>query len=379
MGMQSPHNERTRAIGIAVGISIVAAVATMLIPTSILETITGATGLSEIFKATAAPLGDKARALIAFTTGSVTLALALGMLSRKSASAAPSSHKSIADIESEKMPLLSQIQHHIGKLNFLKLPWTRNAGSDDVYELSDLPRLRSQDAHPDTPRRRPISAATDFGGIGLDGKQVYMPDVPMPVSNAPAVPMPAATIQTAETFPAAESEGLNDGYEAQPFHAQVAAENVHEEFGHTDFTQAFDVPESGNADEMHTSAIPESAADIEFSVAEVMNTEPQPSLSELVAQFEAAVERRSDQLAALEAIAQNLSAHVDLENTEPVQPEKPEAAEFVPSEVLQPEPLRPLSRPTLEAVPTTARPGNEDEMDAALNAALATLQRMNAK
>ena len=42
----------------------------------------------------------------------------------------------------------------------------RNA--DAVTELSDLPKLRAGDAHPDAPPRRPISAHRDFGEVVTD-------------------------------------------------------------------------------------------------------------------------------------------------------------------------------------------------------------------
>lgn len=52
----------------------VAAAATMFIPAEIIESLTMASGLSELVPATAAPLGDTARALIAFATGVTAMA-----------------------------------------------------------------------------------------------------------------------------------------------------------------------------------------------------------------------------------------------------------------------------------------------------------------
>ena len=189
MGMRSPHNERTKLIGMAIGASICAAVATMFVPTALLETITGATGLSELVPATAAPLGDKARAMIAFAAGAMTMMVALGFLSRMNinsqAEVKTMSVNEKANSE-DASPLFSQIARRFGGFKGLKMPWTRTTASNDVYELSDLPELRAHDAHPDTPRRRPISAASDFGDVGLDGKRVYMPDVPLPSDGGSA-------------------------------------------------------------------------------------------------------------------------------------------------------------------------------------------------
>lgn len=50
---------------------------TMFVPTPVLENLTMASGLSEIFPATAAPLGDTARALIAFGAGLFAMAVLL--------------------------------------------------------------------------------------------------------------------------------------------------------------------------------------------------------------------------------------------------------------------------------------------------------------
>ena len=68
-------DHHTRAVAMATGGAAIAAIAAMFIPTGIWETLTGATGVSEMIPATGAPLGDKARALISFTFGALTLAI----------------------------------------------------------------------------------------------------------------------------------------------------------------------------------------------------------------------------------------------------------------------------------------------------------------
>ena len=85
MDVSLKQNRQMRSLSIAMGASIIAAAATMFVPVNVLESITGATGLSEIVGAAAAPLGDKARALIAFGAGALTLAAMTVMLLRKDA------------------------------------------------------------------------------------------------------------------------------------------------------------------------------------------------------------------------------------------------------------------------------------------------------
>ena len=62
-------DHQTQAVAMATGGAAIAAIAAMFVPTGIWETLTGSTGVSEMIPATAAPLGDTARALIAAALG----------------------------------------------------------------------------------------------------------------------------------------------------------------------------------------------------------------------------------------------------------------------------------------------------------------------
>ncbi len=384
MGMRSPQSEksqdRTKAIGLAVSASIFAAVATMFVPTAMLEAITGATGLSELVPATAAPLGDKARALIAFAAGGVTMAVALGFLMRKNkiseteseimASAEPEFRQEYSpESHSENTPLFSQLRRRLGGWKIPKMPWFRSEASNDVYELTDLPELRPQDVHPDTPRRRPISAASDFGDIGLDGKSVYMPDVPFPVQGGSVAFGSGAFAETETAQQAAPS------HDDMPFYADRDVEFVPADSDdNVEFVAEFVAPTPPAFAPAPAYAAPETI------VTKAPVTGGQPTLAELVQQLEGAAENRRAQLAALEMIAVQMAANAAVKQAEPevqsmqMQPESQPPAERAEIEIMQP-----VQRPPLEAVPVSARQKNDDEMDAALNAALATLQRMNAK
>jgi hypothetical protein len=359
MGIMRPQNDKMKPIAMAVGGSIIAAVATMFVPTHILESITGATGLSELVHATAAPLGDTARALIAFGTGAVTLIILLAFTMRSSEPkeyAAPR-HSEPYDHIGDGADRLSGLKERLGQINMPKMPWTR--GEDDILDLADLPKLRSNDAHPDAPPRRPISVLNDIENHN-----------PQPLDEPYAQPMQEPE---AITFPSHE----------------VMVETVTEEF-----------------------PVAQSAAPAyEAPVATQSYANPL-SLAEMVAQMEAAVEQRKQQLEALEKVAAEMTTNksYDLTNVaENSVTHKPLTQTTVASSLVeQPnvdqhnvdqhnvemsvieqqasllavKPVRKrdnylAERPPLEAVPSEPRAQEDDDMDAALNAALATLQRMN--
>jgi hypothetical protein len=153
-----------RALAIALGGAIVTSVIAMFIPASVFETITGSTGFSELVPATGAPLGDTARALIAFGFGSLAFAGLAAYLLRKpaipaAANAPMETADYAADNDSEAPSFFDTVRAKISGLV------TGRGNPDAVTDLSDLPKLRAGDAHPDAPPRRPISAHRDFGEV----------------------------------------------------------------------------------------------------------------------------------------------------------------------------------------------------------------------
>jgi hypothetical protein len=331
MAMISPQDNKTKAIGIAVGASIIAAVAAMLVPTSILETLTGATGLSELVPATAAPLGDKARALIAFTAGAATMILALAYLLRRG----ETKNKASIQVASEshinqkgEVNMIAMLKDRMSNISLPKMPWSRDENSGDVLELSDLLKLRTADAHPDYPARRPISATSDLGNTNLYGQCAPLPSVSLSAVD-PEVAVVA--VQNDQEFVSPQ----------QPVTAQ---------------------------EQLADDAI--SLAPIHAPTAPPVNSE-QPSLSDLVAQFEQAIEIRKAKLDDMEAVAEHLATKYHPAEADSEAPFAPAPA--APREAV------PAPRPPLEAVPVSRTSEDDEDMDAALNAALATLQRMNFK
>ena len=175
---------QVRALAIALGGAILTSVIAMFIPVSVFEAITGATGFSELVPATGAPLGDTARALIAFGFGALAFAgLAMFLLRRPVVTKAPT-------VPSEKVAKeLSDGPSFMDKMRAKLSDITMGRNNPDaVTELSDLPKLRAGDAHPDAPARRPISAHRDFGEVVVEP----VVDEPAVVSIEDMVELPVA-------------------------------------------------------------------------------------------------------------------------------------------------------------------------------------------
>ncbi len=309
-------NHQTRALAMAMGGATIAAVATMFVPVGILEAITGSTGLSELVPAAAAPLGDTARALIAFGAGALTLAvLAYVLLRRESVPAARTSPSVPASdwAGDEEAPSFRDRLARIAlpAISLPKMPWTK--GEDDITDLADLPKLRNGDSHPDAPARRPLVASLDLPVLDL-------------------AEMPEALAEKA----------------AVEFESVKAGDPIVE-------------PETAQPDLVQSE--PAGAVNVE------------PTLAEMVAQLEAAVSERQKQLAELEAVATQLAASRPIIQRGVVdasaQSDDTVAAE---QESVVNEPR--YERPPLEAVPSASV--KDDDMDSALAAALETLHRMNA-
>ena len=285
--------------------AIIVSVTFMFLPVRLLESAAGSSGLSELIPAARAPLGDTARALFAFGSGAFTLSvlvyalLHFGTTSTKRIELEepapdwanePEEAKAASRLARLKMPSLS----------IPKMPWVHDDG--DITELSDLPKLRNGDTHPDAPPRRPLFANQDLPVIDL------------------------ADIAT-EMTPDPQSEIVVDES------AAVSSDPV-------------------------TISPLSVKQDIE------------PTLAEMVAQLEAAVAERQKQLSELEIVAEQLASRTVVQ---PVHDDIADIEEIAEVDVTF-EPTRD-GRPSLEIVPDFVV--KDDDMDSALAAALATLNRMN--
>jgi hypothetical protein len=382
MGMNRPKNEQMKPIIMAIGAAAAAAIAAMLVPVGIIESITGATGLSELIPATAAPLGAKARAIIAFFAGVVTMMLAMGYLMRRSPDAQMQANQSELhnmqstakkiEVEDGNVSLFTKLQSRLsniktGGIKLPAMPWAKK-NDNDILDLADLPNLRVQDSHPDAPSRRPISALSDLADADLTKPSASLPS---PSLASSAVPAAAPVFETAPisepvTAPVQEPVYVVTAPVSEP--APLAA------------TASEHVP--------------------------FVKSEKQP-LAELIAQLQTAIEGRLELVSKIEALSAEVNAVKAMStlqaapvaasetfSTPPIAPTV--APSFVETQAVlaqndiaaqvetaepepepAPAPTTAYTRPPLEAVPTPARTAQDDEMDAALNAALETLQRMN--
>ena len=308
MNYGARQDRQLRAVATAMFASIAASVAAMFVPVAMLEAIIGATGVSEVFQATAAPLGDTARAFIAFSAGVVTLALMSVLLMRgntEDANAEMSDWTAagIPENDDDLTPTWKERFAGLGlpTLKLPQMPWVKGEG--DITELADLPKLRNGDMHPDAPPRHPLLASQD------------LPVLDLPASDFTMANIEPVTVESADDFSKPVMPAESVAAVAAPFNDQL-------------------------------------------------------SLAEMVAQLEASVSQRQQQLADLEIVAANLA--VKKTDFAPVAVEVSAEPEPLPEPMA--EQVRPI-RPVLEAVP--ASPSQDDNMDAALAAALATLHRMN--
>jgi hypothetical protein len=184
-----------RAVAFAIGAAIVTSVLAMLVPVRVFESFTGATGISEIFPASGAPLGDTARATIAFLFGLLAFAVTAMILLRKPTGGMNAAQ--VASVAKADKPV-EDGPSFVAKMKARISDFAEKRRTEGVTELSDLPKLRTGDAHPDAPPRRPISAHTDFA------LPIAEPEVVVSVEQI-AEPQPVeATVEVAPEPVAAE-------------------------------------------------------------------------------------------------------------------------------------------------------------------------------
>ncbi len=370
-----------KGLAFPIAASVIAGATTMFIPTAILESITGATGLSEIIPATAAPLGDTARALIAFSTGALTLAVTAIISNRKGPKdMAAHQFKPVFtdDIDDASPSMAAKLMDRLAEIRkngiaMPAMPWRKaDSGAPVVRELGDLPKIRNADSHPDAPARRILSAELDLGKFAGDEQ----------VSSKQA-PSKQAPLEMETPTPTPSARFWND--DAAPTQAQAPVFIPAPVAMEPDLSRVY-VPKLSA---MPVVAMPDAVAAVtpvlvagEVSAA-VDDAVSQTSLSELVAQLEAAVNHRQEILSRL-ASAQAQIAQ---------QRGSAEAMATPPAEVAAPAPVAEtdgyvppyFDRPPLEAVPSAVQTQHSapaqtvsSQEDEALNAALATLRRMNA-
>lgn len=289
---QSQSGRHIRSLALVMAGASVVAVGTMFVPVPVLEGLAGSTGLSELVPSARAPLGDTARALIAFGSGALTLACLSILLLRQDATAISKG----APPAPEKRSELSAFG---AVLNALRptMPW--NKGDDDIRELADLPKLRHGDGHPDAPSRRPLLASLD---------------------------LPTLELSQLDTRPEAQSRHLDVQPSAQATIAPPAVQ-----------------PEQPELTPMQAIAVPNTPPRPAFG---------EGSIAAMVAQLEATVAQRHAKLAELETVVTQLGAERRLPRPDVLLQATAAAMPFFTPEVAD---TYLTQRPILEAVPSTPR------------------------
>lgn len=361
--------------------SAIVAVAAMFVPVRVWEMITGSTGISEMVPVAAAPLGDKARALIAFGLGAVTFIMLAAQTLRR-----PARSRSVADVaddvvadeprmsswndavfdlteEADPEPSPSLVARLRGKL----AAWAETRrDSSAIVTLEDLPKLRASDAHPDAPPRRPFSAGRDLEALAAEGEPVSTVSMfareAQTISEAPIAPeAPEASIAE----PIAEDEpmplvddSLDAGLEAELIEAAAIAESGEP---HEEQLQA-----AAGISPDHDMAV---KADAPVAVeAEVVAPHADDLLATMVDRLEAALNARDAELARIEALARELAA------SQAVPTPQTGALKAIEAETVA------VSRPAREAMLADVFvPDNAEEMDPALRSALETLHRTHSR
>lgn len=323
------------AMAIAGGIAAALVIATL--PHVYLEYIVGATGLSEIVPAAAPPLGNTARGLIAVVAGMISASALYLFLNYKTKSHDGDSDMDLAIRKNlTSMPTDDSRESRAGltvpKLNlsvksltkFLKKP---KKSPGQVTELKDLPDIRAADRHPDAPVRQPIFASSDLG-LPL-GEKIKRIDEPMFEQK------PADTSEPAIQYAAPAEQEVPEASPQSPMQEQVA------------------VDQSVNAKPQSEAMTPQ--ADLSgLSLAELSDR-----LEAGLARLEALQKReRVSPSPATTPVPDPVSSH-------PV-PEMPSAP-------------APVAIPPLRSVDMAENGGPQSrqaDMDAALKAALGTLEKM---
>ncbi|GAB5482783.1 MAG: hypothetical protein Pars92KO_25400 [Parasphingorhabdus sp.] len=323
----------------AIAAGVGAALVVVTLPHVYLESAIGATGLSEILPAAAPPLGNTARGLIAVMAGLVSASAIYFFLNRKGSSdmgvalreqinAASPIELDLEEEASAKKGRFSLPKFDAKSLTkFLKKPKKNKAR---VMDLADLPQLRKVDSEADAPERPPIFAEAE----------------------APS-PLPEAI---------------------QPFEEAEPAEPV---LADIPFNPTETVAETPQAVTEETAVEQPVAAPAEAAQPPAEDLSDL-NIAELTDRLEAGL-RRLKQLeagtfAATPAPAETVMTSSQMTSTQPTVETQPAAGPISEAPVMASPPLS-----EVEKSPQDMAAVRQADMDAALKAALGTLEKMTAQ
>ncbi len=377
---------------------LITAAFAMLIPISTLEAFTGASGLSEIIPATAAPLGSSARTLfVVFTAilaASILLVLLLSFRKAPQEDSVYSDDDYVNEMAKERnrMALSEddselaeriyqederniQNQHHIDhddtdqdyddveskpadKKKFVAIAGGAVAaaagglvaagstvkskikklpfmgGDDSIKSFDDLPKLRNADKHPDAPARRPLSADEDLGERILD-KEWDQKDT----DNKQSL---ESNLSDIDELPAQENNAVQNEAEQSEDEVFLQPQIINEEI-----EEVIDETESLNDEEIEISIPAENedniAADNNSDVMEPVAKEATsshddlPTIDSLMGRLEILVEKRAQRLRAKEESASETPSDFDSSSEFDALPETSAAADIKTDKIVKKE------------------------------------------
>lgn len=335
-----------------------AALAVASIPHGYLEQVIGLTGIADFVPAAAPPLGNTARGLVATAAGLVAASALYLILNRKGdpdmgvALREQINAKSRAEAEENAAVIPEKKGFSLAALTgFLKKRKKAKTENDQVTELSDLPKLRGEDTHPDAPPRRPIFADADLG-TPLPSEEPSQ-DLSEEISEEPA-----EGLSSIEAFDEPPVEPY-DQAELTPDAPAKVGQKLADDFHHAEAPDAVDLPVDQSL------SAPEQPAELPEPAEDLSNL----SIAQLTDRLEFGLRRLKQLEAASERVSTIANQITDYADTSP-------ADTSGRSEQAAPE----TAQPTLKSVeqPAEEMSGeHEADMDAALKAALGTLQRMH--
>ncbi|GAB5488926.1 MAG: hypothetical protein Pars2KO_24960 [Parasphingorhabdus sp.] len=375
---------------------IAAALVVATLPSVYLEKVIGMTGLAEIVPAAAPPLGNTAKSLLAIFAGLVSTSVVFYFLHRKGDADMGLAIRKLANWEEEKAEWEERkTKPAKGKFSLKRLLQKPKKKKSEVKDLSDLPNLREKDSHPDAPARQPIFAEKDLGAAlnakiqpfdrkeadpeAIDAEHVETkPEVaPAPFVMDKSLKSPEQQHQEQE-MPLDLSGQISAPpvMEADPPVAavpEVNAEMVVEPESSIP-SPAHGAPESAVQVTPETSE-PVAAAPAPFAAPQAeMVEQPKEDLSGLsIAQLTERLEAGLNKLSQLQqSIQQPVSAPAPVQNIAPAT----DGFDISSSEAA------PSAPPVLKSVEPTKEEmeaKRQADMDAALKAALGTLEKMTAQ
>lgn len=357
---------------------IAAALVVATLPSVYLEKIIGMTGLAEIVPAAAPPLGNTAKSLLAIFAGLVSTTVVFYFLHRKGDADMGLAIRKLANWEEEKAEWEERkAKPKKSRFSLKRLLQKPKKKKDEVKDLSDLPNLREKDSHPDAPARQPIFAEKDLGASlnskiqPFDRQEPRSKEAPAEQVETAAEPVPTPFVMDKSLQAGASEEQTEEA--PLDLSGQVSVP--------TAASEASVVSPAVADNEMVVDPVSEEQPNIQESTDPAPFAAPKPQIVEQPKEdlSKLSIAELTDRLeAGLNKLAQfQQPVQTAVGAPAPVQTDTPTAG----IRVSHSEPVQntPPALKTVEPTQEEKDAKRQADMDAALKAALGTLEKMTAQ